>query len=131
MNISRLLSEQARELLNTAARQAAEWGSADIDAEHLLWAATQSEPTRSMLAGAGVDVDALAAQMESLVDHDRPRTGSLDLTPAAKRALLDAHTQSRQARASYIGPDHILLGIASNPETPAGRALAGAVGERP
>ncbi|RBY84993.1 ATP-dependent Clp protease ATP-binding subunit [Blastococcus sp. TF02A-30] len=127
VNISRLLSDQARELLNTAARQAAERGSADIDVTHLLWAATQLEPTRGMLTGAGVDVEALAKQMESLVDHDQQHEGTLDLTPAAKRALLDAHTQSRQAGASYIGPEHILLGIANNPETPAGQALAGAV----
>ncbi|MBO0776020.1 MAG: ATP-dependent Clp protease ATP-binding subunit, partial [Actinobacteria bacterium] len=121
------LSGQARELINTAARQAAEWGSADIDAEHLLWAATQLEPTCSIMASVGVDVKMLARQMEESVDHGPRRETTLDLTPAAKRALLDAHTQSQESRATYIGPDHILLGIASNRETPAGRALTGAV----
>ena len=50
VKVSRLLSGQAQELINTAARQASEWGSADLDVEHLLWAATHVEPTRSMLA---------------------------------------------------------------------------------
>jgi ATP-dependent Clp protease ATP-binding subunit ClpC len=127
VDISRLLSDQARELINAAARQAMEWGSADLDVAHLLWAATQAEPTRGMLADAGVDVDALARQMESMVDHGPPRDTTPELTPAAKRALLDAHRQSRQAGATYIGPEHILLGLASNAETPAGQALAGAV----
>ena len=125
--ISRLLSGQARKLINTAAQQAAEWGSADIDAEHLLWAATQMEPTSSIMASVGVDVKMLARQMEESVDHGQREESTPDLTPAAKRALLDAHTQSREAGSTYIGPDHILLGIASNRETPAGRALAGAV----
>jgi ATP-dependent Clp protease ATP-binding subunit ClpC len=125
--ISRLLSGQARELINTAAQQAAEWGSADLDVEHLLWAATQLEPTSSIMASVGVDVKALARQMEESVDHGQRKESTPDLTPAAKRALLDAHTQSREAGATSIGPDHILLGIASNRETPAGRALAGAV----
>jgi ATP-dependent Clp protease ATP-binding subunit ClpC len=125
--VSRLLSGQARELINTAARQAAEWGSADMDTEHLLWAATQLELTRSIMESVGVDVKTLASQMEESVDHGQPRESTPDLTPAAKRALLDAHTQSREAGATYIGPDHILLGIASNRETLAGRALAGAV----
>jgi ATP-dependent Clp protease ATP-binding subunit ClpC len=125
--ISRLLSGQARELINTAAQQAAEWGSADLDVEHLLWAATQLEPTSSIMASVGVDVKALARQMEESVDHGQRKESTPDLTPAAKRALLDAHTQSQEAGATSIGPDHILLGIASNRETPAGRALAGAV----
>jgi ATP-dependent Clp protease ATP-binding subunit ClpC len=125
--VSRLLSGQAQELINTAARQAAEWGSADVDAEHLLWAATQLETTRSIMTSVGVDVKMLARQMEESVDHGQRREGTPDLTPAAKRALLDAHTQSREAGATHIGPEHILLGIASNRETPAGRALAGAV----
>jgi ATP-dependent Clp protease ATP-binding subunit ClpC len=127
VDISRLLSEQARELLTTAGRAAGEWGSADVDVEHLLWAATQLPPTRNILEGVGVDVDALATQMESLAGHDEDQQDTLSLTPAAKRALQDAHAQSRAAGASYIGPDHILLGLASNPETPAGQALAGAV----
>jgi ATP-dependent Clp protease ATP-binding subunit ClpC len=125
--ISRLLSTQARELIDTAVRQAAEWGSAGVDAEHLLWAATQMEPTRSILAIAGVDVGVLAGQMEESVDHGERQESTPDLTPAAKRALLDAHTQSREAGATHIDPDHILLGIANNDETPAGRALADAV----
>src|SRR5690606_13990692 len=34
-----------------------------------------------------------------------------------------AHTQSRAAGAGYIGPEHIILGIAANPDTEAGREL--------
>ena len=86
VDISRLLSEQARELLTTAGRAAGEWGSADVDVEHLLWAATQMPPTREILEGVGVDVDALAEQMESLAGHDENHEGTLSLTPAAKRA---------------------------------------------
>ena len=127
VDVSRLLSAQARELLARASRQADAWSSADLDVEHLLWAATQLPATRELLEGAGVDVDALAAEMESLAGHDEKRDGPLGLTPAAKRALLDAHAQSRATGASYVGPEHILLGLAANPDTPAGQALAGAV----
>src|ERR671926_334689 len=38
IDITQFLSEQARELINTAARRAAETGSADLDTDHLLWA---------------------------------------------------------------------------------------------
>jgi len=79
------------------------------------------------MASVGVDVKVLAGQMEESVDHGQRREGMPDLTPAAKRALQDAHAQAREAGATSIGPDHILLGIANNRETLAGRALAGAV----
>ena len=132
VDLSRLLSTQSRELLAAAATQASEWGSTDVDVEHLVWAATQQPITRQLLEGVGIDPDDLAERMEALVEHGEPQEGTPALTPAAKRALLDAHTQARAAGASYIGPEHILLAVASNPETPAGRALAGAAqGIRP
>ena len=46
VDITQLLSEHSREVVATAARQAAEWGSLDLDTEHLLWALAGHEPTR-------------------------------------------------------------------------------------
>src|SRR5690606_30626611 len=40
-----------------------------------------------------------------------------------KRALLQAHQISRGAGSSYIGPEHLLMALASNPDSPAGRML--------
>src|ERR1700734_2830082 len=48
------------------------------------------------------------------------------LTPGAKRALLDAHQISRVVGSTYIGPEHILFALAANPESGAGRILSGA-----
>ncbi|GIG65802.1 ATP-dependent Clp protease ATP-binding subunit [Phytomonospora endophytica] len=129
VDLGRLLSRQARRLLTRAVEQAGEWGSPDVDTAHLLWAATQEEPTRTMLDQSGADPDAMAAAMESAAEHGDRASGTPALTPAAKKALLDAHAQSRAAGASYIGPEHVLLGLASNPETPAGAALRAMVTE--
>ncbi|MCP2164249.1 ATP-dependent Clp protease ATP-binding subunit [Goodfellowiella coeruleoviolacea] len=125
VDLSRLLSDQARDLIQRAAEQAAEWGSPNLDAEHLLWAATQLPTTRQILEQAGADPQRLATRMEQAVAKGEPSAETPPLTPAVKRALLDAHAQARQAGASYIGPDHILLGLAANAETPAGQALRG------
>ena len=43
IDITQFLSEQARELVNAAARRAAETGSADLDTDHLLWAMTEDD----------------------------------------------------------------------------------------
>ncbi|MBO0770770.1 MAG: ATP-dependent Clp protease ATP-binding subunit [Actinobacteria bacterium] len=126
VDITRLMSGPARELLAAAASQAAEWGGPDLDTEHLLWAATQTEPTRQLLAAAGADPVSLAREIERQAGRGERRVDAPSLTPAAKRALLDSHRISRATGSSYIGPEHILLALAVNPESGAGRLLASA-----
>jgi ATP-dependent Clp protease ATP-binding subunit ClpC len=125
-DVSRLLSAEARELLQLAAERAADWGSTNLSTEHLLYAATQLPATRYVLVRAGANVDDLARRMEAAADK-RPRSADQEGTPppspAAKQALLDAHTESRTVRSKRIGPEHIVLGLAANPETVAGQAL--------
>lgn len=48
------------------------------------------------------------------------------LSPAAKLALRNAQRSAAEAGSSYIGPEHVLLGLAANSDSPAAQALAGA-----
>jgi ATP-dependent Clp protease ATP-binding subunit ClpC len=123
VDIGQLLTEQARELLRDAATQAAQWGDADLDTDHLLWAATREEPTRRLLTAAGADPDAIARGIESRARRGPAREEAPNLTPSAKRALLDARQISRAFGTSYIGPEHLLFALAVNPESAAGRQL--------
>ncbi len=123
VDIGQLLTEQGREVIRDAATEAARWGDADLDTDHLLWAATRQEPVRRLLSAAGADPDAIARQIESQAEHGQPREDAPNLTPAAKRALLDARQISRALGSSYIGPEHLLFALAVNPESAAGRAL--------
>jgi ATP-dependent Clp protease ATP-binding subunit ClpC len=45
------------------------------------------------------------------------------LSPDAKAALLAAYEESREIGASYVGPEHVLLALASDGETEAGELL--------
>src|ERR1700722_1880642 len=128
VDITRLMSGPARELVGAAAGLAAEHGGADLDTEHLLWATASLEPTRGLLARAGADPAALAdAAQQSGQRLSRPGEQKRpQLTPSAKRALLDAHKVSRTVGSTYIGPEHILLALAVNPEPEAGLMLAAA-----
>jgi ATP-dependent Clp protease ATP-binding subunit ClpC len=129
INIGQLLSQPARDLVRGAAQYAAEHGSRDLDTEHLLRAALSAEPTRSLLSRAGADPDSLATEIDERsgpVQHppgEAPAPTSLSLTPAAKRALLDAHDLARSRGAGYIGPEHVLSALASNPDSAAGHIL--------
>ncbi|NUP49757.1 MAG: ATP-dependent Clp protease ATP-binding subunit [Catenulispora sp.] len=124
--IGRLLTESARELISRASRRAAQDGSADLDTDHLLWAATQVEPTRGILAAADVDPDRLAATVEKAL----PASGGTPsaepgLTPAAKRVLIRAHALSRASDTSFVGPQHILAALTEDPDSGAGHILSG------
>ncbi|MET7866201.1 ATP-dependent Clp protease ATP-binding subunit [Micromonospora taraxaci] len=126
VDITRLMTADAREMLADAARRAAQRQSSDLDTDHLLWAALQREPLRDLVRRAGADPDTLLNALGGKGDG-APRgevPPNLSLTPAAKRALLDAHQLSRAMGANYIGPEHILMALPLNPESPAGRMLA-------
>ncbi|MFD8722517.1 ATP-dependent Clp protease ATP-binding subunit [Streptomyces sp. NPDC059629] len=129
IDIGRLLSQPARELVKGAAQYAAEHGSRDLDTEHLLRAALSAEPTRSLLSRSGADPDSLASEIDGRagpVQHspgEAPPPTSLSLTPAVKRALLDAHELARASGTGYIGPEHVLGALAANPDSAAGHIL--------
>ncbi|AJE44095.1 ATP-dependent Clp protease ATP-binding subunit [Streptomyces nodosus] len=119
--IGRLLSDSAHELLAAAGARAAEDGS-DLDAVHLLWAATQVPAARQVLEQAGADPDRLAADLREALPSGTG-TGEPALTPAAKRALLAAHARSQATGASYIGPEHIIAALLDDPRSPLARTL--------
>ncbi|MYV38038.1 AAA family ATPase, partial [Streptomyces sp. SID1328] len=123
--IGRLLTESSQELLNLAAQKAEEDGTSDLDTQHLLWAATKVEPSRRILAQAGVDPDKLAQTIsEVLPGESATPSAEPGLTPAAKRTLADAFAQSQAAGNSYIGPEHILAALLDDPDSGAGRLLS-------
>ena len=129
IDIGRLLSQPARELVRGAAQYAAQHGSRDLDTQHLLRAALATEPTRSLLSRAGADPDSLASEIDERsgpaqhAPDEAPAPTSLSLTPAVKRALLDAHELARASGTGYIGPEHVLSALAANPDSAAGHIL--------
>jgi ATP-dependent Clp protease ATP-binding subunit ClpC len=143
VDIMRLMSGPARELLGAAAAHATQQGDADLGTKHLLWAAADLEPTRQLLIRAGADPAALARAADGQErgapggtgEHSVNRAAAgggpsqltpPQLTPGAKRALLDAHQISRSLGSTYIGAEHILFALAVNPESGAGRILSAA-----
>ncbi|MHB9756757.1 ATP-dependent Clp protease ATP-binding subunit [Streptomyces sp. BYX5S] len=122
--IGRLLTDSARELIGRATNKAAQDGSSDLDTEHLLWAATQVDPARTLLAQAGADPDALAAALDKVLPGESGEPSSQPgLTPAAKRTLTAAHARSQATGVSYIGPEHILGALLDDPDAGAARLL--------
>ncbi|MEU0538818.1 ATP-dependent Clp protease ATP-binding subunit [Nocardia sp. NPDC005978] len=129
IDLTRLLSESAKAVVDGARAAAHEWGSAEITPEHLLYAAADIEPGTSIITEIGRDPGQLREQMRAAAGSGVGAHGAdhaLALSPAAKAALRNAQRSAAEAGSSYIGPEHILLGIAASPESPAAQALSGA-----
>jgi ATP-dependent Clp protease ATP-binding subunit ClpC len=122
VDLSHLMSEEARELVRRAAEQAALWGSPAVDAQHMLWAATQLPNARRLLAYIDVDADRLAERLEQGIEKATPADQAPPLGAAAQSALVTAAGLAQSAGAGTIGLEHILLGVA-DPNTAAGREL--------
>src|SRR5262245_8747235 len=123
IDVTQYFSDATRKLLQQAAQKAMEWGSLDVDSTHLLWAATQDEVVRHVLQQVGADPAAIAAQIEEEAHVEERTDVAPSLSPDAKAALLAAYDESRQVGASYVGPEHVLLALASDTETEAGELL--------
>ncbi|MFI7321904.1 ATP-dependent Clp protease ATP-binding subunit [Streptomyces venezuelae] len=125
IDIGRLMSGPARELVAAAASYAAEHGKSNLDTEHLLRAALTIEPTRGLVARSGADPEQIAEEIDrhSAETEGAVPTQAVALTPAVKRALLDAHEVARAVGAGYIGPEHIVMALAANPDSAAGHIL--------
>ncbi|MFD6271280.1 ATP-dependent Clp protease ATP-binding subunit [Nocardia asteroides] len=126
IDLGRLMTDNAKLLIGSAREAAQEWGNPEITPEHLLYAATESEPGRSIVAELSLDPDQVAEQMQEYLDTGSPSEDDLadiTLSPGTKTALRSAQRQAAQAGSSYIGPEHILLGIASVSDSVAAQAL--------
>ncbi|MEV5174520.1 ATP-dependent Clp protease ATP-binding subunit [Streptomyces flaveolus] len=122
--IGRLLTESSQRLLNLAAQRAADDGTSDLDTEHLLWAATQVDPSRRLLSQVGVDPDTVAGELAKVLPRESGEPSAQPgLTPAAKRTLGAAYARSQAAGVSYIGPEHILGALLGESDTGAARML--------
>src|ERR671915_320333 len=124
VDITQFFSDATRELLQRAAQRALEWGALDLDTDHLLWAAMQDELVAQIVRQADGDPEAIAAQVADEAERGGRTDVAPSLSPEAKAALLRAYDEMRELNSSYLGPEHVLLALAADNESDAGRLLA-------
>ncbi|MDB5476892.1 MAG: Clp protease ClpC [Phenylobacterium sp.] len=111
------LSEHAKELLQVAARRALEAGRREVDTEHLLLALTESDVVRTILSQFKVSVDDLRQQLDTGAHVDEAdESEEIGATPRVKDALSRAFAAAREFGHSYVGPEHLLIGLAEEGE---------------
>ena len=84
VDITQSFSDATRELLRRAAQTALDWGSLDLESDHLLHAALQDDVVRHVLEQVGADPQAIAAQLEEEAQKGERTDVSPSLSPDAK-----------------------------------------------
>lgn len=113
VDISTYFSQRAKDIIQMAAEKAVDSGSRNIDTEHLLWAAVNSDDVVvRVLKELKVDNELLQEQLNKVIGSDEGITyGTPGLTPRAKEVLQLAFYESQELGHHYIGGEHILLGL--------------------
>ncbi|SEM25215.1 ATP-dependent Clp protease ATP-binding subunit ClpC [Roseovarius azorensis] len=116
-SIADRLSEQGNKLLQEAAQKAGELGRAEVDTEHLLFALSHSDVVRTLLEQFKIDVDDLRRQIDKEAPRGEAREGDeIGVSPRLKDALNRAFVASNELGHSYVGPEHLLIGLAEEGE---------------
>ena len=113
------LSEHAEEILQSAARRAGDFGRREVDTEHLLLALTESDVVRTILEQFKVSLDDLRNQIvqeSPRGDFNPEEGGEIGVSPRIKSALSRAFSVSGEFGHSYVGPEHLLIGLAEEGE---------------
>src|SRR4051794_20319234 len=117
--VAERLSAHAEEILQAAAREAAEMGRREVDTEHLLLALTESDVVRTILDQFKVSLDELRHQVEQEAgpkEGTAEQGGAIGVSPRVKDALSRAFRASAEFGHSYVGPEHLLIGLAEEGE---------------
>lgn len=128
VNLDQHFSEQAKEILQRAAERAVQSGKREVDTEHLLYELPQSDAVQAILKQFKISVDDLRSAIDANFPADAaaapPARGQIGVSPRVKSALDRAFIASRELGHSYVGPEHILIGLAEVRESFAGDLLA-------
>jgi ATP-dependent Clp protease ATP-binding subunit ClpC len=108
-------SEGARRVLTRAQGEAQRLGHSYIDTEHILLgiAGEESGVVAKVLSNLGVSTGKIQAAVEFVIGKGERRatSGDVDLARRAKRAIEFAVDEARRLNSSYIGVEHLLLGL--------------------
>ncbi|NOK03244.1 MULTISPECIES: ATP-dependent Clp protease ATP-binding subunit [Myxococcus] len=110
-DITEAFSDETRRVLEAAFEAARSAGAAFIDTEHLLVALAKDPLGRTALSRMKLDPARVAERAESEMRRGKRPMERPELSPHAKRALELAYQEAYELGHSYVGPEHVLLGL--------------------
>ena len=109
---------RAQQVLSIARREAARFHHNYIGAEHVLLGLLKlgQGVAISVMENAGIDIAALTLKVEqSILPGSSTPEGSLPYTPRVRKILVQAGEEAQLLKHTYVGTEHLLLGIPMPP----------------
>lgn len=107
-------SERARRVLSRAQEEAQRFNHNYIGTEHVLLGLVREGDGAAAraLGNLGVDLGKVKSAVEFIIGRgERPAAGEIGLTPRAKRVIELSVDEARRLNHSYIGTEHLLIGL--------------------
>jgi ATP-dependent Clp protease ATP-binding subunit ClpC len=107
-------SERARKVLTYAQEEAQRFNHNYIGTEHILLGLVREQEgvVARVLTNLGIDLNKVRAAVEFIIGRgEKPVSGEIGLTPRAKKVIELAVDEARRMNHSYIGTEHLLVGL--------------------
>jgi len=107
-------SERARRVLTLAQEEAQRFNHNYIGTEHILLGLVRETEgvVARVLINLGIDLNKVRAAVEFIIGRgEKPVQGEIGLTPRAKKVIELAVDEARRMNHSYIGTEHLLVGL--------------------
>jgi ATP-dependent Clp protease ATP-binding subunit ClpC len=120
-------TERARKVVFYAQEEAQKYGEGYVSTEHLLLGLVREPDSVAarVLDRLGVSLNRIRTEVEKQLPRGEARQSQeMTLTPRAKRVIDLAYDEARNLNNTYIGTEHLLLGLIREGDGLAGRILA-------
>jgi ATP-dependent Clp protease ATP-binding subunit ClpC len=128
INIEEFISENTKEIIQEAAETTVKFGRREVDTEHLLYALADNDVVQEIFRQFKLKSEDIKNYIEANAPKgDQKSTDEekveITVSPRVKQVLERAFTSSRELGHSYVGPEHLLIGLLQEDEGMAGDIL--------
>lgn len=123
-----VISNTAKEIIQEAGSVAHQFGRNEVDTEHLLYALADNDVVAEILK----QYKLTPADLKGYIDANAPKADKkqvsgqteIGVSPRVKSVLTDAYRVAQELGHSYVGPEHLLIALASEEDSFAQDVLA-------
>lgn len=128
IDISEYFSDQTQDLIQQAAQKAVDFQRNTVDTEHLLYVISGNHIVEKILNNLDIETGEIRKYIEQEApkgDKDFEKGDQVDVSvsPRIKNVIEQAFHISQEMDHNYIGPEHLLIGLAEEDQGLAGNLL--------
>ncbi|WP_102336460.1 ATP-dependent protease ATP-binding subunit ClpC [Salimicrobium jeotgali] len=118
-------TERAQKVLSLSQEEAVRLGHSNIGTEHVLLGLVKEGEgiAAKALTALGLEAETIQTEVENLIGAGEQKSQTIHYTPRAKKVIELSMDEARKLGHSYVGTEHILLGLIREGEGVAARVL--------